>query len=261
MSRITRIRAESKASWHAFLRRRTAVFFTFFFPIFIVVVFGALIQTDPTDGGLFAESPGYYIAGYVGVVVLFTPLSRIGSEVARHREGNRFEKLATTPLTRWEWLASQMIVNTAVIGIASILILAIGLLLTDAVFVFSPLLIGYIIIGVAVFCGIGAVIGRIADSQDGAIAASNGIALPLLFLSDTFIPPSMLPAWVRPLLELSPLTYFARGVRGATYEPALAVESPHVGLVGTDPLLNLGILTVLAVTCFSIGALSLPQTE
>ena len=265
MSRLGRVRAEATAAWHSFLRRRTAVFFTFFFPAFIVVVFGALIETDPTDGGLFAASPGYYVAAYIGVVVLFTPLSRVGSEVARHREDNRFEKLATTPLSRAEWLFAQTLVNVAVIGLASFLILAIVLVMTDAAFVFSPLLVAYVFVGVALFCGLGALLGRIADSQDGAIAASNGVALPLLFLSETFIPPSMLPGWFRPLLDLSPLTYFARGVRGATYEPAGAVPTSAVdsggGLVGTDPHLNLLVLTGLAVAFFLVGAFALPRTD
>ena len=95
MSATRRVRASVRAGWRSFLRRRTAVFFTFFFPLIIVVIFGALVRTEPT-GGLFAEDPGYYVPGYLAVVVLFTPLSRVGSEVARHREGNRFEKLATT---------------------------------------------------------------------------------------------------------------------------------------------------------------------
>ena len=50
MTRLGRVRAEFTASWHAFLRRRTAVFFTFFFPAIIVVIFGALVQTQPTGG-------------------------------------------------------------------------------------------------------------------------------------------------------------------------------------------------------------------
>jgi len=149
------------------------VFFTFFFPLIIVVIFGALVQTRPGGGGLFTEPPRYYVAGYLAVVVLFTPLSRVGSEVARHREGNRFEKLATTPLTRLEWLAAQTLVNVAVIGLAGLLLLAcVVVVLTGADVVLTVASIGalvaFVTVGVALFCGVGALLGSFADSQTGS---------------------------------------------------------------------------------------------
>jgi ABC-2 type transport system permease protein len=235
------------------------VFFTFLFPLLIVVIFGALIQTQPTGGGLFAEPPGYYVPGYLAVVVLFTPLSRVGSEVARHREGNRFEKLATTPLTRAEWLLAQTAVNVAVIGTAALLLLGLLLAVTAAEITLSPLLVPFVVAAVALFCGVGALLGSFADSQDGVIAASNALALPLLFLSETFVPPSMLPSWFRPLLDLSPLTYFSRGVRAATFTPADGVVLGSWG--GHDPIVNLAVLAALAVVSLAAGSLALPRTD
>jgi len=263
MSVAGRLRAQFLADWRAFVRRRTAVFFTFFFPVILVVIFGALVRTGAGGTGLFTEQPGWYVPGYLAVVVLFTPLTRIGSEVARHRSGNRFEKLATTPLSRAEWLLARTLVNVAVIGLAAVLVLGLVLAVTDAGFSPSVLLVPYLAAGVALFCGLGAVLGRVADSQDGVIAAANGVAIPLLFLSRTFVPPGLLPEWFRPLMELSPLTYFARGVRAATYRPPGTLASHRVGdiLVGTDPYRNLAVLAALAVVFFAAGALALPRTD
>lgn len=256
-ARIARIRGTVSAGWRAFVRRRTAVFFTFFFPAILVIIFGALVGTSPAGGGLFAQPPGYYVPGYLATVVLFTPLSRMGSEVARHREGNRFEKLATTPLGRTEWLVAQTIVNAVIITIAVGLILLLVALLTGASISLSPLLLAYVLVGVAGFCGLGAAIGSYTESQDGAVAASNAIGLPLLFLSDTFVDPTMLPDWFLPLIDVSPLTYFARGVRAVTYPGA---DGAAVG--GLDPAIgNLLILSVVSVVVFWIGAWSIPRIE
>jgi len=253
MSRARRVASEFRAAWYAFVRRRTAVFFTFFFPVIIILIFGALVRTQPTGGGIFAEPPGYYIPGYLAVVVLFTPLSRVGSTIARHREGNRFEKLATTPLRRWEWLLAQTLVNVVVIGLASLLLLGLTVLVTDAVVRVTPalLLLGpFVALGVAVFCGVGAILGYVTESQDGVIAASNTVALPLLFLSETFVTPDLLPSWFRPLMALSPLTYFSRGVRALTYDPT-------AGDVG----LSLAVVAVLAAAFFVVGAYAIPRTD
>lgn len=247
MSRLRRFQAEFRVALRSFLRRRTAVFFTFLFPALLIVIFGALVQTEPGGGGLFAEPPRYYVAGYLATVVLFTPLSRLSSTVARHREGNRFERLATTPLTRAEWLAAHALVNVAIVFVASVLILALVVVLTGATVTLSPMLVPAIGLGTLVFCGIGTILGRITDSRDGAVAASNTIGLPLLFLSETFVPPSLLPGWFGPLLSLSPLTYFARGSRAA--------------LTGGDPTVSVGVLAVLAAVAFGVGAISIPRVD
>jgi ABC-2 type transport system permease protein len=260
MTRSGRVAASVRAGWHSFLRRRTAVFFTFFFPLLIVVIFGALVQTQPASGGLFTEPPIYYVPGYLAVVVLFTPLSRVGSEVARHREGNRFEKLATTPLSRTEWLVAQTAVNVVVIGLAALMLLALVVALTGATIPLSAtviaLLVGYVVLGVALFCGVGAIIGSLAGSQDGVIAASNGIALPLLFLSETFVPLDLLPTWFRPATALSPLTYFARGVRATTAGRAAIPTGPVAPELG-----YLLVLAVLAAGFVAAGARALPRTD
>jgi len=248
MGRAARVAAEAGAAWRSFVRRRTAVFFTFFFPVILILIFGALVRTDPTGTGLFTEPPGYYVPGYLAVVVLFTPLSRVGSTVARHREGNRFEKLATTPLTRAEWLAAHAAVNAVIIGAAGVLLLGIIVAVTDAAVRPSPWLVPLVALGVVLFCGIGAALGRIADSQDGVIAASNTIALPMLFLAETFVTPDLLPGYALPLVDLLPLTYFSRGVRAATY-------------YGTSPAVDLAVLTALAALAFAVGAVAIPRTD
>ncbi|UPV73470.1 ABC transporter permease [Halorussus limi] len=266
MTATGRVRAEASAAWRSFTRRRTAVFFTFFFPVILILIFAVLVQTNPGGGGLFAEPPGYYLPGYLAVVVLFTPLSRVGSEVARHREGNRFEKLETTPLSRAEWLLAHTLVNVAIIGIAGLLILGLMALVTGtASLALGPttlaLVAVFLAFAVALFCGLGAVLGGLADSQDGVIAASNTIALPLLFLSDTFVTPDLLPAWFRPATNLSPLTYFARGVRDLTYVP------PETGVepLGASPLggweFDLAVLAALTLVFFAAGTYAIPRTD
>ncbi len=262
MTATGRVGSEYSAAWNSFLRRRTAVFFTFFFPLLLVLIFGVLVQTNPGGGGLFSQPSVYYIPGYLAVVVLFTPLSRVGSEIARHRDDNRFEKLATTPLTNPEWMLAQTLVNVVVIGIAALLILALTIFLTGAKIVVSPmliLLIPFVALAVALFCGLGAILGRISDSQDGVVAASNGVAIPLLFLSETFVSPNMLPGWFQPIMWLSPLTYFARGVRAVTeanYQGTQLLPS-----LGGNAWFNLVVLAVLAVIFFAAGAYAIPTTE
>ncbi len=262
MSRLGRVAATTKAGWHSFLRRRTAVFFTFFFPAIIVVIFGLLVQTQSGDGGLFTEPPGWYIAGYIAVVVLFTPLSRVGSEVSRHRDGSQFEKLATTPLRRWEWLLAQTLVNTTVIGLASLLLLGMLLVGTDATLPLTAelgLVVPFIVVGTVLFCAVGAILGSVTGSRDGVIAASNGLAVPLLFLSEAFVSREMLPDWLP--LELSPMTYLTRGLRTVTYDGSSGGGVILAQHPSPDPYFDLAVLCLFAAVTFVVAAMTLPQTD
>jgi ABC-2 type transport system permease protein len=245
--RAARIRAEALAGGKSFLRQRTAVFFTFFFPIIIVGIFGFLVNSTSASG-LFAKPQGYYVPGYLAVVVVLTPLSRVGSTVARHQSSRRFEKLATTPLSRLEWLVAHTLVNVALIGGAVALLLGLLVVVGRATVTFSPLLAVFVVLGSALFCAFGAILGSIADSQDGVVAASNGLGIPMVFLADTFVPPERLPAAVRPLVDLLPLTYFARGVRAVTAGSGSASN-------------ELLVLVVLTAVAFAVAALVLPWTE
>jgi ABC-2 type transport system permease protein len=232
---VARVRAEARAETRSFLRQRAAVFFTFVFPLIIVGLFGALIGSG---AGPFGHPQAYYVPGYLAVVVVLTPLSRVGSTVARHRENRRFEKLATTPLTRFEWLLAHTAVNVVLIGAASGLLVGVLVALTGAELTFSPLVAVFLVVAIALFCAGGALLGSVADSQDGVVAASNAVGIPMVFLADTFVSPAMLPAAVRPLVDLLPLTYFARGVRALTYAG---------GPAGFDLAVLVGV-TVVAVT-------------
>lgn len=248
MGEIRAVAAESNAAWRTFVRRRTAVVFTFVFPLLLVIIFGALVTTDPGEGGLFAEPPIYYVPGYLAVVVMFTPLSRMGAEVTRHRDAHRFEKLATTPLSTTGWLLAHTAVNIVLVGIASVLILVALWILAGVTVIPGPALIAFVVLGVAMFCGIGACLGRLARTQDGVIALSNTIALPMLFLAETFVPLDMLPDWFGPIVALMPLTPFSRGVRAVIQ-------------TGDPWLVELVILAVLAVVFLLLGARVIPTTD
>ena len=244
---IHRIRAEANAEWRAFLRRRTAVFFTFVFPVIIVALFGAIIGSG-TAGGVFDRPQAYYVPGYLAVVIVLTPLSRVGSTVARYRSARRFEKLATTPLTRVEWLVAHAIVTTVLVGIATAVLVVALAAIAGIAFRIGPGLVVFIAVGTVLHVGIGALIGWLADSQDGVIAAANGIGIPLVFLSETFLPPEVLPAIARPLVSLLPLTYFSRGVRAATYG-------------GGSYVTELVVLVVLAGVVLALATATLPWRE
>lgn len=244
MSRRSRLTAAVLAEYRSFVRRRTALFFTLVFPVLIVFVFAAAIRAG--DGAFLGADAAYFVPGYIALVIVFAPLSRVAGSVPRDRETGRFEKLSTTPLRPWEWLASRAIVAGGLATGPVIAVVLLAVWLTPATIVPSPWIVPLAAAIVVTFAGIGAIIGRVADSEDGAIAIGNAIGFPIVFFSDTLMPPAVLPSIALPLLELSPVTHFARATRAV-----LGGHSP-----GT---LELFIVIVVGVAVFAIGVRSLPR--
>lgn len=243
MSRLHRLRAEIGAEFRSFVRRRTALFFTFVFPVLIVLVFAAVIRS--ADGEFLGAPASYYLPGYLALVLVFAPLSRVSGSVPRDRRAGRFEKLATTPLRPSEWLLARVVVAGALAVLPASAVLALAIVLTpvDPTPSLWVLPLGLAI--VVTFAGIGALIGRLADSEDGAIAVSNAIGFPLVFFSRTLLPPTILPDAVGPVLAVSPVTHFADATR-------LAFD-------GAQPTpTQLMVLVVVAVASFAIGSIALP---
>ncbi|MDX1746724.1 MAG: ABC transporter permease, partial [Halobacteriales archaeon] len=201
-----------------------------------------------TAGGVFDRPQAYYVPGYLAVVIVLTPFSRVGSTVARYRSNRRFEKLATTPLTKIEWVLAHAVVTTVLVGIAVVILLLALIGLAGFSIHVGPGLALFVIVGTVLHVAIGALIGILADSQDGVIAAANGIGIPLVFLAETFLPPETLPTAARPLVALLPLTYFSRGVRAAT-------------LNGGSYTGDFAVLLAVTVIAIAIAAARLPWTE
>lgn len=246
MSRAGRLAAEVAAEYRSFVRRRTALFFTFVFPVLIVLVYAAVLRAG--DGSFLGADASYYLPGYLALVFVFAPLSRVAGSVPRDRAAGRLEKLATTPLRPWEYLAARAAVagGLAAVPGAAVVVLAVALGGADAhpsPWV-APLLVGLVV----TFTGVGALLGRLADSEDGAIALSNAIGFPLVFFSETLLPPAILPDAGRPLLGVSPVTHFARATRAALAG-------------GTPDGASLAVVGVVALASFVVGAALLPTVR
>lgn len=243
MTRAGRLKAEVLAEYRSFVRRRTALFFTFVFPLLIVLVYAAAIRAG--DGEFLGAPASFYLPGYLALVIVFAPLSRVAGSVPRDLENDRFEKLATTPLRHWEWLLARVVVAGGFAVIPAIAVLAIARALTPVTIYPSPWVVPLGLAVVVTFAGVGAIIGRLADSEDGAIAIGNAIGFPIVFFSETLLPTDIVPEVVEPALALSPVTHFARATR-------IALDGGH------PEVYQLVVLTLVALATFAVGARMLP---
>jgi ABC-2 type transport system permease protein len=75
-----------------------------------------------------------------------------------------------------------------------------------------PALLVVLLVGAAAFCALGLAVTAIIPNADAAPAVVNATVLPLLFISDIFIPTSDAPAWLTGFASLFPVVHFAEAL-------------------------------------------------
>jgi len=86
------------------------------------------------------------------------------------------------------------------------------------------------VLGGLVFLTFGFVIAGTAKTEDQAAPLANMISMPQMFLSGVFFSTATLPAWLKPIAALFPLTFLADAAR------EVSTQGAHVWDVSKDVL-------------------------
>lgn len=101
---------------------------------------------------------------------------------------------------------------------ASVILVAV--IFTGQVWSFlNPLFLLLVALNAAVFAGLGVIVGLNVKSLESVGLFNNFLIVPMSFLGGTFFDPTTLPALLKGIVYLLPLTYTTLGLRAAAYKP------------------------------------------
>ena len=155
----------------------------------------------------------FFIPGIIALTTMTTTAFWMVSVMTRYRNNGIFKKLTTTPITRAEWLTSQILWQLVVVFISIAVIMVFGILLFNAHMTLTPIAIVTIILSSAAFSSMGMIIARFIKEEEAASAAANAITFPMMFLAGIFFPLSMFPSWLASIANVLPLTYVGNALR------------------------------------------------
>jgi ABC-2 type transport system permease protein len=145
------------------------------------------------------------------------------------REKLILKRLSATPLRRWMLVGSNLVMRLGIASVQAVLIIGIGAALFGVTVVGSLVLLASLIaLGALTFISLGYVLASYAKTEDSANALTSVVQFPLMFLSGIFFPIQIMPAFLRPIATVMPLTYLGDALRqvmvgGAPFAP-LAVD-------------------------------------
>jgi ABC-2 type transport system permease protein len=192
------------------------------------------------------ESPQYVdflIPGLIGFSILVSPMFSMVNISAEYKKNKLFKQLSLTPLNKFEWLATKVIFYIILSVISFLLMVAAGVLLFNAHITLTVWLIPFFILGPMMFCSLGMLVGTVTKSVESASVLGNIITFPMMFLSGTFFPISIMPEYLRTIAHALPLYYIVEGLNNVMV----------YGNVGAA-LMDIAVTAVIAIVIFVAAA-------
>jgi ABC-2 type transport system permease protein len=186
----------------------------------------------------------FFAPGIIAMSVMTSSLFGAVNINAELRQKGVLRKLSTTPITRTEWILSNILYQIILAFISTVAIILVATAAFGVHFNLNGWLLVFVILDVFAFAGIGMLLTRLAKEAESAAAAANAVMFPMMFLSGSFFQLEMMPGFLQSLARFLPLYYVNEGLRASM-----------VSLQWGDVYVNAGVIAVFAGVMFVLGIL------
>jgi ABC-2 type transport system permease protein len=215
---------ELRAQQLLFWRNREAAFFSFLFPIILLVLLGSVYGNEDIEG---VRGSTYLLAGLIGYGVAATAFASLAITLVVRREAGLLKRVRGTPLSPLTYLAAVIGSMVTVIALQAAAQVLIGRFVLDAAWPASPgSFVVVLMMGAAAFAALGLAVTTFVRTGEGSSAVVNAVYLPMAFISGAFFSPRELPRFLEVVSEALPLTYLLRLIRSTFIEGELLTSSP-----------------------------------
>ena len=193
-------------------------------------------------------SENLFVPGLLAFVLTLVSALMTAISIAREKETGTLELLLVSPLRPLQIIVGKVAPYLGLAFINALTTLAVAWLVFQVPFRGSiTLLLGAALVYVLVSLALGVLISsRAPDQRTAMLATLLGLLLPTLALSGFIFPIGSMPAWLQPITQVVPATWFIRVARGVMLKG-----------VGLDILWQEAVVLVgMAVLLLGLGARS-----
>jgi imidazolonepropionase-like amidohydrolase/ABC-type multidrug transport system permease subunit len=206
-------------------RDRSVIFFNYLFPLIFFFMFGQLFHAE--QGGAIIQ----VLTMVLSIGILGSGFFGAGIRAVQDREANILRRFKVAPIS-----AAPMLVASLLTGLLNFLPSAL-LMVVLAHFIYGmdlprqwlSLLI-FVSLGAVAFRALGLIVASVANSMQESQILIQLLYFPMLFLSGTTIPISVMPNWVQIVAQFIPATYLMTGMQSIlSRNETLAQNWPATG--------------------------------
>jgi len=214
------------------MREQSAIFWSYVFPVMLLVLFCSVFATNPEDSTAL-------LAGVICINSMTGALYGVGLSMVVLRENKILRRYKVAPVPLWKVALGLCLSQVVITGLTTVLLVIVAkifykVVLPDSLGAFAVVFIA----GTFMFCAIAFVIASIARSGHQASGLTQVIFMPMMFLSGATMPFEAMPIWIQKIALVLPATYYVMGLR-----EVFSTQSQ----VGLNNLAIMGVFSFLAI--------------
>lgn len=228
-----------------FVRNRGRLIGTLILSFFFLFIFSFVMKSSVAG---VTQPMNYLISGIIIMTVFQSSLNN-STDILSDIASGFMKEILVSPIARWQISIGQ-ILSSSVIAIAQGLIISVislfmGLKLTPLHFLE---MIGVMAIAGITFGSIGLFLATITRNSASFQVVTSIAVMPFTFLSGAYIPTTIMPNFLKPLIYINPLTYLTSIFRyitldmgglsstelvrqGVAYDIKGFIITPHMGFL------------------------------
>jgi ABC-2 type transport system permease protein len=205
----------------AFRRNPAAAFFTLVFPIMFLVIFSVIFGNNQMHlaVGVTVNVATFYVPAIAAFSVITACYTNIAMGLTFSRDAGVLKRTRGSPLPAWVFLFGRIVHSVLIAVLLVAICAAFGAIFYHATLPTRtlPAFALTLVIGAAAFCALGVAMTAAIPNADAAPAVVNASILPLLFISNVFIPLNNPPAWLDLISKVFPVRHFADALIGSFF--------------------------------------------
>ena len=194
-----------------------------------------LLTLDPQ--GVLADQVtflDFLLPGLVAMGIMTASIFGISSAMASYREQRILRRLLVAPVRARDFFTAMVVAYLMLAIVQATIIFAAGVLLFGLTVNGNP---GYIalliLLGNAIFFGIGFIVGSVARSVQAAAGLGNAVIWPMMLLAGVFFETDQFPYALRVVVKYLPLTPMVDSLRGVVLDSRSILDFPgELALMG-----------------------------
>ncbi len=187
-----------------YIRNKARLLGSLFMSFFMLVMFSFLMKSSMSGLG---QPMNYLLAGVIIMTVFQTGINH-SSEILSDIAGGYMKEVMVAPISRSEISIGNIAAGALVATLqgAIMMILAIFLGLHVSILQFLLMLI-MMLLSAMTFSAIGLFLATVSRNAPAFQTVSSMVMMPLTFVSGAYIPTTIMPGFLLPVVYLNPLTY------------------------------------------------------